>query len=159
MKFKMLSMVAIFSGALIAQAGSLPSKAAAASNQAAKLLNAIKADAEQIHSSADNLERLAKNPNTSWQSYDEQWNMIKPLQERMALSMQRLEGMRASLSPAEQPVLEQTRRDVDEITRATRELWVRIDQLQETKGPALNAEARHLDQAAHDLIKALASTS
>jgi hypothetical protein len=159
MKFKMLSTVAIFSGALIAQAGSLPFTAAEESNQATRLLKAIKADAEEIHSSADNIERLARNPNTSWQSYDQQWNMIKPLQERMALSMQRLEGMSASLSPAEQPALEQAKRDVDKITRTTHELWVRIDQLQETKGPALNADARHLDQAARDLIKAIASTS
>ena len=160
MGLKMLSAIAIFSGALIAQAGSLPPKAGAESNQAARLMKEIKANAKQIQTSASNLEKLAKTRDAKWQDYDQQWNLIKPAQERINLAMQRLEGMQASLSPAERQTIDQTKRDVQAIAGATHDLWVRLGQPKvDLKTPALNADARRLDKAARELGKTTASKS
>lgn len=160
MGLKMLSAVAIFSGALIAQAGSLPPKAGTESSQAARLLKEIKANAMQIQTSASKLEKLAKTPDAKWQDYDQQWNLIKPAQERIDVVMRRLEAMQASLSPAERQTIDQTKRDVQAIAGATHDLWVRLGQPNvDLKTPALNADARRLDKAARELSKTAASNS
>jgi len=160
MRLKMLSVFAIFSGVLMAQAGSLPSKAEAKPNQAARLMKEIQANAMQIQASASHLERLAKSGDAKWQDYDQQWNLIKPAQERINLATQRLEGMQASLSPAERQALDQTERDVWAIAGATHDLWIRLGQPKvDLKTPALNADARRLDKAARELSKTTASKS
>lgn len=106
MRLRTITLVAMFSGALAAQTGSTLPKTGSEANDAARLLKAIRADAEQIQSLADNFERLTKIRDTNWQNYDQQWNAIKPAQERIDLAMQRLERMQASLPPAERQVFE-----------------------------------------------------
>jgi hypothetical protein len=160
MGLKMFSAVAIFSGALIAQAGSVPSRTGAESNQAGRLMREIRANATQIQASASNLEKLVRTRDTKWQDYDQQWNMIKPAQERIDVAMGRLEGMQASLSPAERQALDQTKRDVQTIAGATHDLWIRLGQPKiDLKAPALNADAQRLDKAARELSKTTASKS
>ena len=68
MRYKTITLVAIFSGALIAQTASSRPGAGSEANEAVTLLKAIRADAEQIQSSADKLERLAKVRDTNWQT-------------------------------------------------------------------------------------------
>jgi hypothetical protein len=160
MRLTMLSAGAICFGALIAHAGTIPIKAEAQSSEAGRLLKVIKVNAEQIRSFALNLENLAKQADAKWTDYDQQWNMIKPAQERIDRALWHLENMRASLSAPEQQTLTQTERDVAEITGATRDLWMRLGQPKvDLKKPALNADARSLDKAARDVIKATAPTS
>jgi len=160
MQLRMSSVIAIFSGALIAQAGSLPSKAGAESNQAGRLLKEIKGDAEQIRASASNLDRLTKTPDAKWMDYDQQWNTFKPAQECIDLATQRLDGMKTSLSPAERQALDQVKRDVETIASATHDLWSRLGQSKvDLTLRGLSADARDLGKAARDLIKTTASTS
>jgi DNA repair exonuclease SbcCD ATPase subunit len=160
MRLRTMTLVAIFSGTLVAQTGSTLPKIGSEANDAASLLRAIRADAEQIQSSADNLERLTKIRDTNWQNYDQQWNAIKPAQERIDLAMQRLERMQASLPPAERQALDQTKRDAEAIANATHDLWIRLGQSKvDLKAPAFNADARGLDKAARDLIKTTTSAT
>jgi hypothetical protein len=164
MRLKILCATTIFSLALFAQAGPSSSKSKTESGngpiQAEKLLKEIKANADQIRSSALTLEKLAMEANAQWSDYDRQWNIIKPAQERIDLTMQRLEGMQASLSPTERQAVAQTKKDIDEIADATHDLWMRIGQQRvDLKAPALKADARRLDKAARELIKEVASTS
>jgi len=160
MRLRTITLVAIFSGALAAQTGSPPANTGSKANEAARLLKTIRADAEQIHSSADNLERLTKIRDTNWQNYDQQWNAIKPAQERIDLATRRLERIQASLSPAERQALDQTKRDVEAIASATHDLWIRLGQSKiDLKAPGFNADARSLDKAARDLIKTTASAT
>lgn len=107
-----------------------------------------------------NLEKLAMQADARWSDYDRQWNMIKPAQQRIDLAMERLEGTQASLSPAERQAVAQTKRDVDEIANTTQDLWIRIgQQTVDLKAPALRADARRLDKATRELIKAVNSAS
>jgi hypothetical protein len=158
MRLTTLNVVAMFAGALLAPAGWVSSKAGGESKQAGRLLTEIKADAEQIRSCARNLENLAKTPGAKWQEYDQQWNTIKPAQERIDLATQRLESMQASLAPAEQKVLAQTKRDLEEISSTTHDLWIRLGQ-PKLDLQALSADARGLDKAARELVNVTASTS
>jgi hypothetical protein len=109
MRLILLSAGAICFGTLVAPAGTLPSKAGTESIEARRLLKSIKVNAEQIRSSAHNLENLAKQADAKWADYDQQWNMIKPSQERIDRAMWRLEAIQASLSAAEQQALTQTK--------------------------------------------------
>ncbi len=159
MRLRTITLVAIFSGALVAQTGSPLPKIGSEANEAARLLKAMRAEAEQIQSSADKMERLAKVRDTNWQNYDRQWNNIKPVQERIDLATQRLERMKASLTPAERQALDQTKRDVEAITGATHDLWTRLGQSKiDLKPSPFNADARTLDKAARDLIKTTSAT-
>ena len=92
MRLRMLNVGVICLGALVAQAGTLPSKAGTESNEAGRLLKMIKLNAEQIRSSARNLENLSKQVDAKWVDYDQQWNMIKPAQERIDRALWRLEN-------------------------------------------------------------------
>jgi DNA repair exonuclease SbcCD ATPase subunit len=159
MRYKTITLVAFFSGALIAQTASPLPGAGSEANEAARLLKAIRADVEQIQSSADKIERLAKVRDTNWQNYDQQWNTIKPAQERIDLATQRLERTQASLTPAERQALDQSKRDVEAIAGATHDLWIRLGQSKiDFKAPAFNTDARSLDEAARDLIKTTSAT-
>lgn len=160
MRLRMLNVGVICFGALVAQAGTLPSKAGVESSEAGRLLKVIKANAEQIRSSSHRLENLATRADARWIDYDQEWNMIKPAQERIDRALWRLENMQASLSAPEQQALTQTKGDVAEITGATHDLWMRLGQQKvDLKRPALNADARSLDKAARDVIKSTVSTS
>jgi len=164
MRLKIVCATTIFSTALFAQAGPSPSKSKTESGnesiRAGKLLKEIKVNADQIRSSALTLEKLAIETNAGWSDYDRQWNMIKPAQERIDLTMQRLERMQASLSPTERQAVAQTKKDLDAIADATHDLWMRIGQQRvDLKAPALKADARRLDKGAGELIKEVASIS
>jgi len=164
MRLKIVCAATIFSMAFFAQAGPSPSKSKTESGnepiQAEKLLKEIKVNADQIRSSALTLEKLAMEANAQWSDYDRQWNMIKPAQERIDLTMQRLESMQPSLSPTERQAVAQTEKDLGAIADATHDLWMRIGQQRvDLKAPALKADARRLDEAARELIKEVASTS
>jgi len=161
MQLKTLSTLCLFSVALIAQAASSPVKSGADASNPGKLLNEMRVNAEQIRSCARNLENLSQTlQEPKWSDYDEQWNMIKPAQERINLETQRLEQMKASLSNPEQQMFGQIKRDVAEITRETNDLWKRLGrQKVDLATPALATDARHLNRAAGDLIKMTASTS
>jgi hypothetical protein len=164
MRFRIVSAATIFSITLFAQAGPSPSQSKTESGQesiqARKLLKEIKANSDHIRSSALKLEQLSMESNAQWSDYDRQWNMIKPAQERVARAMERLEGMQASLSPAEREAVDQTKRDVNQITTATHDLWIRLgQQTVDLKAPALRADARRLDKAARELIKEAVSAS
>jgi len=159
MRYKTITLIAIFAGALIAQTASPRPGAGSEANEAARLLKAIRADVEQIQSSADKLKRLAQVRDTNWQNYDQQWNAIKPAQERIDLATQRLERMQASLTPAERQALDQSKRDVEAIAGATHDLWIRLGQSKiDLKAPAFNADARSLGKTARDLIKTTSAT-
>lgn len=164
MRLKIVCATTIFSMSLFAQAGPSASKSktesGAESVQAKKLLKEIKSNADQIRSSALALEKLAMEADTHWSDYDRQWNMIKPAQERIDLTIQRLQAMQASLSPTERQAVAQTKKDMDEIADATHDLWMRIGQQRaDLEAPALKADARRLDKIARQLIKEVASTS
>lgn len=154
MQLNVLSVIGIVSGALLAQAGTAPSQAGTDSRHAERLMKEIKVNSEQIRSAAIKIEGLAKQPDAKWSDYDQQWNIIKPAQEKIALAEQRLERMQGSLSAQEQQALNQTKSDVNEITRATHDLWMKIGQPKpDLKTRPLNADARGLDKASRDLIK------
>ena len=164
MRLKIVCAATIFSMALFAQAGPSPSKSKTEFGnepiQVEKLLKEIKVNADQIRSSALTLEKLAMEANAKWSDYDRQWNIIKPAQERIDLTMQHLEGMQASLSPTERQTVAETKKDINKIADATHDLWMRIGQQRvDLKAQALKSDVRRLDKAAREIIKEVASTS
>jgi hypothetical protein len=159
MQFRKLS-AAVIAGACLAQAASQTSNIEPKPDQAGRLLNEIKVNAQQIRSAASDLEALAKNHNAKWQDYDGKWNMIKPSQERIDLATQRLEAMQASLTPAEQQALTQAKHDSGIIAAATRDLRITIGQgTSDVPVSAVSTNARRLEIAARALSRTISSTT
>jgi chromosome segregation ATPase len=142
----------MFSGAVLAQPGA--ANTSTDSNTAARLVEEIHSNAAQIRACARTLESLDKSSNSAWSAYDEQWNTIKPAQERIDLAMERLESIEGSLSAADRQTVDQARQDVQRISSATHDLWMRIGQPKpDLQGTVLNSDARKLDRAARDLMR------
>jgi hypothetical protein len=132
-----------------------PSKSATEGKRAEVLLHQMKAEAERIQSTAQQLEMLTRNANPRWLQYDLQWNEIKPAQEALNRQMWRLDSMRAELSPAEQTVVDQSKEEVQQIARETRRLRTLLDQPGvDLKSPQFQACGRHLVKSAEALASA-----
>ncbi len=117
--------IAVLCGAGIAQAAN--NKPVDESREAAGLLREIKSDAAQIHSAAVQLDHLTKGSSAKWVDLDRQWNVMKPAQEDMEQKLWRLESIKASISPAEQTQLAQTKPVVDAIQSNTHRLRTLLD--------------------------------
>jgi hypothetical protein len=96
-------------------------------HEAASLLRSIRMDARQVRSHAWDWAMLTKDPSTSWYSYDRQWNQIKPAVEDMSIKLNRLEEMRAELSPWEQTATDRSKPLVTEIAWETHTLRTGLD--------------------------------
>lgn len=132
--------------------------ASASSQQQTKsadqMLRDVKAEAQTIEMHASQLERLAKDPNTKWTAFDEQWNEIKPAQEALEMHIWRLEAMNSSLSDQQRKALDDSKQAAQQISVRTRQLFKMIDQ----QGANLNssgfrADARSLASDAQSMVR------
>jgi hypothetical protein len=108
-----LSIVSTLAGSLLVF-GSVAMAAPAASGQnslakeqrvAAKLLKDIRMDARAIDTHARRMVAMSSDNTTKWSAFDKQWNEIKPSEEDIQLKLNKLQPMRASLSPSQQKAL------------------------------------------------------
>jgi len=132
--------------------------AAEQAKRADRLLREMKAEAQTINSHAAELEKLAKDPNTQWAQFDQEWNEIKPAQEMLESHMWALDSMRASLTDAQRTALDQTKQAAPMIAARTRELIRLIDKPgANLRSPQFRSYAQSLAQNAATV--AHASTS
>lgn len=96
--------------------------AAQEATRAGTLFREMNADAQQIDSHAIELAQLAKNPETQWAQFAEEWTDIEPAQLMLESHMWGLDEMRASLSDAQRTALDQTKRAAAAISARTRGL-------------------------------------
>ena len=96
------SLLVFGSVAMAAPAASAPNPSAKDQRVAANLLKDIRMDARTIDTHARRIVAMSGDKTTKWHAFDKQWNEIKPSEEDMQLKLDRLQPMRASLSPAEQ---------------------------------------------------------
>lgn len=139
-----------------AQAQKSPANSASEAKRAEMLLHQMKAEAQQIQSTAQQLEMLTKNATPQWLQYDEKWNEIKPAQEALNRRMWRIDSMRTELSPAEQTTVDQSKQAVQQIARETRRLRTLLDQ------PGVDLKSRRFQACGRELVKsaeALASAA
>lgn len=117
-----------------------------------RLLRQVKAEAQTIEMHAADLERLAKNSNTQWVEYDQQWNEIKPAQEALDRNIRRLDAMSSSLSTQQQKTLNDTKQAVQQISARTRQLFKMIEQPgANLSSSTFQADARSLAQDARSV--------
>lgn len=96
--------------------------AAQEAEKAGQLFREMNADAQQIDSHATQLVELAKNPDTQWAQFAQEWTGIAPAQVMLEAQMWGLDEMRASLSDAQRTALDQTKRTATAILAHTHEL-------------------------------------
>jgi len=108
--------------------------AAQEADKADTLFREMNADAQQIDSHATQLAQLAKNPNTQWAEFAQEWTDIQPAQVMLEAHMWGLDEMRASLSDAQRTALDQTKRAATAISARTHGLLRLIRQ----RGSRLN---------------------
>lgn len=123
------------------------------SAKAARLLNSVAVDANQIHAAASTFEKLTANTSATWTEYDRQWNEIQPLVETMNMKIARLESMESSLSPSEKQALSQAKADLQKISWRTRELGKLVDMVP----PDLSNSKFKIDS--RDLVKEASDAS
>lgn len=68
-----------------------PAKTQDPSVTGARLLKNVAADARQIQSAALELNKMTKDPASTWMQYDRKWNEIQPVVEAMQMKIARLE--------------------------------------------------------------------
>ena len=103
---RLVGAILVAGGTLIAAPASTQSgKSMMESGEAARLLRRITWDAGAARTHAQRWERLANTSSAAWQSYDRQWNEIKPAVEGMNVRLKELEAIRAKLSPAQQQAI------------------------------------------------------
>jgi hypothetical protein len=93
--------------------------AAQEAEKADRLFREMNADAQQIDSHATQLAQLAKNPNTQWVAFAQEWTDIEPAQVMLKAHMGGLDEMRASLSDAQRTALDKTKRAAAAISART----------------------------------------
>ncbi len=94
---------------------------------------------------ASDIERLTKDPNATWQQYDQQWNDIKPAQEQLQNQIVRLDGMRSSLSDSQKQMLDKDKAAAQRIAWRTRQVLKFLDEPgADLKSPDLRSYARAL---------------
>lgn len=117
----------------------------ASSNEADRYLNQVASDARAIEWHASEIERLTRDPNATWQQYDQQWNEIKPAQEQLQNRIARLDAMRNSLSDSQKQMLDKDKSAVQQIAWRTRQLLKFMDvQGADLKSPEFRSYARSL---------------
>ncbi len=118
------TLTSILAGAILAGPTLM---AAPAQPTADRLLQQMKTDAQTIESHATKLARLTEDTNTRWGQFDEQWNEIKPAQEELQMKLNRLEGMRASLTDQQRKELDESKTAVQQVSALTHDLLKLID--------------------------------
>lgn len=129
------------------------------SQETARLLRDVRADAMQVRSAAAQLDHLTRSPGAQWVEYDRQWNEIKPPVEDMQMKLARLETMHAAISPAERQELAQSKLLIQEIQSRTHELRALLDKPGvQTKDAHFDRYARYLRSEAAKLEKITAAS-
>lgn len=105
----------------------------------------VKTDAQEIHTSAVRLEKLASQTDVKWIQYDKQWNEIKPAQEALVLHLSALEAKETSMSAADRKALDATKAAIQDISARTHELRVLLDQ------PGVDLKSPKFERYAKDL--------
>jgi regulator of sigma D len=123
--------------------------------KAARLFRDMKADAQQIDFHSLRLEMFAKDPNTNWAQFDQEWNGIKPAQEMLEEHLRELDGMRASLTEAQRKAVDQTKQAAPAISARTRELINLIDKPNaDLRSPSFRSYAQSLAKNAETVLHA-----
>jgi hypothetical protein len=123
--------------------------AAPAMSQSARLFRGIHRDARIVQEHAWKVGRFSRNAKAKWEAYDRQWNDIKPAVEEMNIRVRRLNGIRATLTPAERQSLVQSGALVSRISEETHMLRVYLNQHpQDLTSPRFARESAQLARSA-----------
>lgn len=109
------------------------------------LFKEVKTDAQQIHSTAVQMEKLTSQPGTKWNQYDSQWNQIKPAQEALEIHLRALQAKENAMSPAARKAVDESKAEVQRIAERTHELRAMLDK------PGVDLKSPKLHQYARDL--------
>lgn len=139
------TMTVLLSLPVLAQTAASSSPTKNESQETARLLRDVRADAMQVRSAAAQLDQLTRSAGAQWVEYDRQWNIIKPPVEDMQMKIARLETMHATISPAERQELDQSKQLIQEIQSRTHELRALLDK------PGVQTNDTHFDQYARYL--------
>lgn len=145
-------------GGMLAAAPSTATSAKSAdeSQEAARLLREVRIDARRIARHARRFEQLSMKPAVTWQSYDQQWNLIKPSMESMSMKLGRLEAMRGKLSPARQTAADHAETLLRQMERQTSELHALLNRNGVSlSAPAFKSHSARLAKSARQLAMAV----
>lgn len=146
-KWTVVVLGALCAAPLLATQAATPVASQPEAKSAGRLLQEVKAEAQTIEMHANRLERMAKDSDTQWAQFDQQWNEIKSAQEALQAHIWRLEAMSSSLSAQQRKALDDSKQAAQQISARTSQLFKMIDQ----QGANLNSSSFRAD--AQSLVK------